>query len=303
MISVGNLVVGGSGKTPVVAMLGDLLLRAGYAPAVISRGYKRRATKPDIVVVSDRRSVTAGVEASGDEPQLLARRLAGAAVVVGANRYDAGVVARDRLGADVLILDDGFQHLALARTVDLLLLSAADLNESVLPAGRLREPLEAARWADALLVPRGEADPFELARRVGVDGAFEVRMTHEPLRHVTPFGAPVSRPPQRVVAVAGIARPERFVTTLRELGFLVERQITFRDHHWFSPADVQRMHEAVRETRAEAIVTTEKDAVRLETVHETAVPLLFLPVNVRVEPADIFASWLLGRIGPPRVRA
>ena len=109
--------------------------------------------------------------------------------------------------------------------------------------------------------------------------------------------------PAVLIAVAGIARPERFVTTLRELGFLVERQITFRDHHWFSPADVQRMQEAVRETRAEAIVTTEKDAVRLETVHETAVPLLFLPVNVRVEPADIFASWLLGRIGPPRVRA
>jgi len=229
--------------------------------------------------------------------------LPGVTVVVGVDRYDAGIVARDRLAADVLILDDGFQHLAVARTVDLLLLSAADLTESLLPAGRLREPLDAARWADALLVPRGEADPFELARRVGVEGAFEVRMTPEPLRHVTPFGAPVSPTPRRVVAVAGIARPERFVDTLRELGFVVARQITFRDHHWFSAADLQRMHEAVRETGAEAIVTTEKDAVRLDPVNHPAVPLLFLPVNVRVEPADIFASWLLGRIGPPKVRA
>jgi tetraacyldisaccharide 4'-kinase len=303
VVSVGNLVVGGSGKTPVVVMLGDLLLRAGYAPAVISRGYKRRATKPAVTVVSNRESVIAGVDASGDEPQLLARRLPGVTVVVGVDRYDAGVVARDQLGADVLILDDGFQHLALARTVDLLLLSAADLSESMLPAGRLREPLDAARRADALLVPKGEADPFELARRVGVDGAFEVRMTHEPLRHVRPFGAPVLRPPQRVVAVAGIARPERFVDTLRQLEFVVARQLTFRDHHWFSSADLQRMHDAVRDTGAEAIVTTEKDAVRLEAVNQTGVPVLFLPVNVRVEPADIFASWLLGRIGPPKVRA
>ena len=301
VISVGNLVVGGSGKTPVVAMLGDLLLRAGYAPAVVSRGYKRRVTRSDVVIVSDGRAVVAGVDASGDEPQLLARRLPGVAVVVGANRYDAGVVARDRLGANVVILDDGFQHLSLARTVDLLLLSAADLTEALLPAGRLREPLDAARRADALLVPRGEADPFELARRVGVEGAFEVKMTLEPLRQVTPFGAPVSQPPRRVVTLAGIARPGRFVDAVRALGFLVERQMTFRDHHWFSSTDLQRVQQAARDTGAEAIVTTEKDAVRLEAAGRTAVPLLFLPVNVRVEPADIFESWLLQRIGPPKV--
>jgi tetraacyldisaccharide 4'-kinase len=103
-----------------------------------------------------------------------------------------------------------------------------------------------------------------------------------------------------VVALAGIARPERFMDAVRSLGYVVERQVTFRDHHWFSPSDLERVQQAARDTGAEAIVTTEKDAVRLVGVGQTTVPLLFLPVNVRVEPADIFESWLLRRIGPPK---
>jgi len=135
VVSVGNLVVGGSGKTPVVAMLAELLREHGYAPAVISRGYKRRDVTQDVAIVSDGVSVLAAVDVSGDEPQLLARRLTGVPVVVGADRYEAGLVARDRLGARVLILDDGFQHLRLARTVDLLLLADADLREQIIQNG------------------------------------------------------------------------------------------------------------------------------------------------------------------------
>ena len=301
VVSVGNLVVGGSGKTPVVAMLAALLQDAGFTPAVLSRGYKRRQQSSDVVVVSDGRSVLVDVHASGDEPQLLARRLRGVPVVVGANRYDAGVVARDRLGADVLILDDGFQHLRLARTVDLLLLSEDDLAEQVLPVGRLRESLDAARHADAVLVPEGTREPAQLARRLGVDQAFAVHAIYRPLRRAVPYGEDMSQPPRRVVVLAGIARPQRFVDAVRQLGYSVEQQILFHDHHWFTAADLQRVRQAARDAGADAVVTTEKDAVRLGREADGDVPIVFLPMDVQLDPADAFRTWLLARLRSARV--
>lgn len=300
VVSVGNLVVGGSGKTPVVAMLATLLRDAGCAPAVLSRGYKRRQRTGEVVIVSDGRSVLADVDASGDEPQLLARRLDGVPVVVGANRYDAGVVARDRLGARVLILDDGFQHLRLARTVDLLLLSENDLVEQVLPGGRLRESVEAARHADAVLLPAETRDPVELARRVGVDRAFVVHPSYRPLARLIPYGEAASPPPRRVVVLAAIARPQRFVDTVRRLGYSVEQQILFHDHHWFTTADLERVRQAAHDAGADAVVTTEKDAVRLGHAAGGDVPILFLPMDVRVDPAETFRTWLIERIASGR---
>jgi tetraacyldisaccharide 4'-kinase len=303
VISVGNLVVGGSGKTPVVATLARLLHDAGYRPAVISRGYKRRHATEGAAIVSDGVSVLATVDVSGDEPQLLARRLGGVPIVVGANRYDAGVVARDWLGANVLILDDGFQHLPVARTVDLLLLSDADVSEQVLPAGRLREPLAAARGADALLVPGDAAESAHLARRIGVEPAFGVSVDYQPLRLVTPFGAAIAQPPHRVLVLAAIARPERFVDAVRELGYSVAQAITFRDHHWFTASEMHRVRQQARDAGADAILTTEKDAVRLAPdAGPGDVPLMYLPIDARIEPADAFSRWLFDRIGPPQVR-
>lgn len=294
VVSVGNLVVGGSGKTPIVAMLAALLRDAGYAPAILSRGYKRRGHAP-LVIVSDGHRVVAGVEASGDEPQLLARRVSGVCVVVSADRYAAGSVARQQLGATLMILDDGFQHLQVARTVNLLLLSPDHLHERVLPAGRLREPLDAARRADALLVST-DAEPTSVARQVGIERAFRVTTSYRPLRLVTPFGATVAQPPQRVVTLAAIARPDRFATAVRALGYRALQEFTFRDHHWFTPEDVRRVEAAARECGAEAIVTTEKDAVRLEHVVTGSFPFLFLPIDADVEPHDAFRSWLLGAL-------
>jgi len=300
VVSVGNLVVGGSGKTPVVAMLATLLQDAGLAPAVLSRGYKRRQQSSGVVIVSDGRSVLADVDASGDEPQLLARRLRGVPVVVATNRYDAGVVARDRFGADVLILDDGFQHVRLARTVDLLLLSEDDLGERVLPIGRLRESLDAARHAHAVLVPAGTPEPTRLANRVGVDRAFVVHPIYRPLRRLVPFGETVGEEPRRVVVLAAIARPQRFVDAVRQRGYSVEQQFIFPDHHWFTAADRQRVAQAAREAGAEAILTTEKDAVRLDPGTTDDVPIMFLPMDVQVDPADAFRAWLLARLASAR---
>jgi tetraacyldisaccharide 4'-kinase len=307
VISVGNLTVGGSGKTPVVAAIAGLLLEAGYAPAILSRGYKRRGARDGVVVVSDRDRVLVDVETSGDEPQLLARRLPGVPVLVSADRALAGTLAVRRLGADVLLLDDGFQHLQVARDVDLLLMTAADLDDAVVPAGRLREPIEAARRADAVLVAADAGHAADVARRVRVADGFVVRTVFEPLRAVSPFGtrvpAALARHPLRVMAVAAIARPERFFTALRAQGYDVVHQRVFRDHHWFSAADVAGIDRAARGARADAIVTTEKDAVRLAPRGQQAVtedlPWAFLPMRVEIEPGDAFRDWLLSRLRAP----
>jgi len=137
-ISVGNLVIGGSGKTPVVAAIARLLLQLGERPAILSRGYARRDRSDGVVVVSDGTAIVADVAASGDEPQMLARALPAIPVVVSADRYLAGRLAETRFGATVMMLDDAFQHVQLERTVDLLVVAREDLDERVLPSGRLQ---------------------------------------------------------------------------------------------------------------------------------------------------------------------
>jgi tetraacyldisaccharide 4'-kinase len=309
VVSVGNLVVGGSGKTPVVASIAELLRDAGYTPAILSRGYKRRSAGEGVVVVSDGTRVLADVSASGDEPQMLARQLSGVPVLVSADRFLSGTLARRRFNASVLILDDGYQHLQVARTVDLLLLRAADLEDAVVPSGRLREPIEAARRADAILVPDEDGDPVRVARRVGVADAFTVRTRFEALQAIgnAPAAGRLDGRPLRVVAVAAIARPERFFHALRALGYEVSREIVFRDHHWFSQADIARIERAATDTGADTIVTTAKDAVRLEAQPLRSTRYAYLPMRASVagpgvsravpsEPEDAFREWLLARV-------
>jgi tetraacyldisaccharide 4'-kinase len=182
VISVGNIVAGGSGKTPVVAALAAVLTRMGHRPAILSRGYGRTNRPGDVVIVSDGTAPLVPVEESGDEPQMLARDLAGVPIVVCADRFRAGLAAIERFNPTTLILDDGFQHLQLARTIDLLVISSADLTEQLLPSGRLREPLSAARTADAVLV-FGDADTARrVAGEVGVRTSFFVTRHLQPLR-------------------------------------------------------------------------------------------------------------------------
>jgi tetraacyldisaccharide 4'-kinase len=296
VISVGNLAVGGTGKTPIVAALARTLLQANHRPAILSRGYARRVPADGVVVVSDGQAILAPVDRSGDEAQMLARMLPGVPVLVSADRYLAGTLAERQFGATVHLLDDGFQHLRLARTVDLLVVSDRDLDDAVLPSGRLREPIAAARGADALLVPGAAADAERIRLRLGATTAFHVVPQFFGLRQA-PGGSPVTaRGP--VVAVAAIARPERFFAAVRGAGYDIARTIVFADHHWFTPADLRRVSAAVRESGAALAVTTEKDAVRLEPLigsvsdHDWAV----LPMSVSIEPAAAFESWLAARL-------
>ncbi len=284
VISIGNLTVGGSGKTPLAAEVARMLLEAGERPAILSRGYARRIADEGVVIVSDGTRVLAGVERSGDEPQMLARKVPGAAVLVCASRYAAGRIAESRLGCTVHILDDGFQHFDLMRDIDLLVSPEPSEGRRTLPFGRLREPLDAAAAADALMV---EAD----ARRADGPGGDPRAGEVGPTPTFT-FSRRLADPaPARpVFAFAGIARPERFFNDLERAGWKVSGRRSFRDHHHYSAAEIREIRRAAAASGAEMIVTTEKDIARIADRPDiTAVAL-----EVTIEPA--FRAWLAERL-------
>ncbi len=300
VVSVGNLSVGGSGKTPLVAHLAALLARAGERPVILSRGYGRADPRPGVTVVADRSRILAEVAAAGDEPLMLARMLPGIPVVVGASRYRAGRAAEASLDPTVHLLDDGFQHLQLARDVDLVVITEQDLDDRVLPAGRLREPLASAAEADAAVLAADGTEAAErLAQAAGVETVFRLaRRLGAPRFLSNACGEPATSEP--VFAVAGIARPERFFGDLAAAGWTIAGRVAFPDHHPFTARDAARIARAARAAGARAVVTTEKDAVRLERVDLDGMPVAVVPLVVSVEPADRFADWLLARLSAAR---
>jgi tetraacyldisaccharide 4'-kinase len=303
VVSVGNLSLGGTGKTPVVAHLAALLRDAGERPAVLSRGYARTAPREGVVVVRDAVRLRADLPSSGDEPLMLARALDGVAVVVAEDRHLAGVLAEARLGATVHVLDDGFQHVGLARDVDLVLVDPADVRQGeVVPAGRLREPVDAARHADAWLVPEGRAAELSAdAARFGLEHVFEVRRRLGVPRMVEPWNTPPRVPRSRpVAALAGIATPQRFFEDLEADGWQLVARLAFRDHHPFTARDVERVALAVRGAGAELLLTTEKDVMRLLPLRPLPVPVAWVPLSVEIFPVEAFRSWLAARLEAAR---
>jgi tetraacyldisaccharide 4'-kinase len=294
---------GGRGKTPVVAHIARLLVDAGERPAILSRGYARAINDDGVVVVSDGMHLLADLDRAGDEPLMLAREVRGACVLVGEQRALCGALAERVLGATVHVLDDGFQHLQLARDVDLVLVNAADLRDRAVPFGRLREPVEALRFADAIVFDDGFTTKNTKGTKIHIEKPsssscaswFELRRA---------FGEPVpldpdhpwSAPDRRVVAVAGIATPDRFADALRANGWTVADRIDFPDHHRFSPADVDRIAAVCRRTGAPMLTTT-KDATRLLPLRPLPCPAAALPLSVSIEPAAEFQRWLFERIG------
>lgn len=217
VISVGNLSVGGSGKTPFVLLLGELLKLRGTNFDVLSRGYGRR-TKGVALVDPGGAAVS-----FGDEPLLIARKL-GIPVILGEDRYDAGIFAEKMFGPQLHFLDDGFQHRELARDFDIVLITPDDTRDRLLPAGRLREPLRSLARADAVVLTSGAAaDALPLHDQL----VWRVR------RGILPKDIP-SRP----VAFCGIARPQSFFLQLRTAGIEPAAQAVYRDHHAYTEHDV-----------------------------------------------------------------
>ncbi len=296
VVSVGNLRVGGSGKTPVAAYVARLLADAGHRPAILSRGYGRRRMSPSVTIVSDGITVRAGLDEAGDEPLMLARALPDVAVIVGASRYACGVEA-ERLGATVHVLDDGFQHMELERTVDLLLVDEQDLADQPLPGGRLREPLSQAVWADAVLVTAGyDTAARRVADTLGVHTAFRVFRVVGAPRVVADRESVVVPSDARVFGLAGIARPERFFADLSGAGWRVVGTLAFRDHHRYTARDVARIADAARTSAAAIVLTTEKDAVRLAARDLGGLPCAYVPLVITIEPESSFRTWLLDRL-------
>jgi tetraacyldisaccharide 4'-kinase len=295
VISIGNLRVGGSGKTPATACIARLLLARGERPVILSRGYARQRSTAGVTVVSDRSRVLTDVAHAGDEPFLLARTLPGVPVLVCANRYQAGLEAESRFAASVHLLDDGFQHVKLARDIDLLLVDSDDLTDRVLPAGRLREPLSNASIAHAVITPGTNRElARSIATRLGVADAFTMTRGLGAAVSLSDTGMPGSDGP--VFAVAGIARPERFFDDLRAAGFSVCGTQRFPDHHPFTPLDIDRIVDKARTAGAAGVVTTEKDAVRLPPMSGVSLPFAAVPLLASIEPTEEFGTWLAERL-------
>jgi tetraacyldisaccharide 4'-kinase len=293
VISIGNLAVGGSGKTPFTRWLASRLVAAGQHPSILSRGYRRQVSADEVVIVSDGARVLVDLARAGDEPLMLAETVPGARVLVCADRYRAGQLAESSLGCTVHLLDDGFQHLRLERDVNLLLLDARDVADRVMPAGRLREPLDAARSADALLWT-GDADAREVADRLGIAVSFDLRRDAGAI-----VAAGAGRAPVRgsgVLALAGIARPHRFFDELAAAGLDVRARIAFRDHHPYTAEDVRRIHRALGTSGAEVVVTTEKDLVRLRPLGELPFDVAWRRLDVQPRDPDAFFRWMEARL-------
>jgi tetraacyldisaccharide 4'-kinase len=292
VVSVGNLTVGGTGKTPTVLWLVERLLARGRRVAVVSRGYGKRA--PGVVVVADGTRVLASADDGGDEAVLVATR-AGVPVVTGERRAAAAALACARFGVDTVVLDDGFQHRALARDADLVLLPAGGLRGGLLPAGPLREPASALARATAVLAIADDAESRPaVAAPPGVPCFVgRVRAT----AGVTATGGTLTAhdlatlPRSRVVAVAGIARPDRFWRMLARLGIDVDERLAFADHQRYGSAEVAAVRSAAAGGRA--VVTTEKDLVKLGTLAAT-LPLHAVRIGVEVEDGERLVARLAG---------
>ncbi len=298
VVSVGNLAVGGRNKTPVVATLARLLHSWGERPAVLSRGYRRRKPTRDVVVVRDADHMRASLEESGDEPFMLARELPGCCVLVHPQRYVAGAFAEAHLDCTVHILDDGFQHVQLARDVNLVLVTLDDVrNGEVLPAGRLREPVTALEHADAVLAVDASAAQMYLA--MGRDDelpVFEVRRHHGVPRPISGVADFSRLPDMPVLLLTAIASPERVAVDLRESGWQITDHVRFRDHHLFSADDIAAVVHRATSSGAQAVVTTAKDAVKLERWLPMELPVAVIPLEVSIEPSDAFPAWLRDRL-------
>jgi tetraacyldisaccharide 4'-kinase len=267
VISIGNLTLGGTGKTPMTIWVAQKLLENGCQPAILSRGYRAK-TRKSIEIVSDRSGILIEPEISGDEPAMMARRLRGVPVIVGKDRYEAGVLAVEKLGVDYLILDDGYQRLDVKRDLNILLIDHSHdfENDRIFPAGTLREPLKEAGRANLICFTRAMAENLDppvknysnapiiksqTVIKVLTDLEFKKTKNVNDIKGL------------RVCAFCGIAQPEKFKKLLELYGAQVVSFSSFPDHHCFESGDIKNIEEKARSCEAEIILTTEKDSVKL----------------------------------------
>lgn len=304
VISVGNLTMGGTGKTPIVSALAAFLQNQGYKPAIISRGYGGTAGNK-VNVVSDGKQIYLDAKQAGDEPRLLAETLPGIPVLTGIVRALPCRHAIHTLGCNILLLDDGFQHLAVQRDINLVLFSAETLagNSRVFPGGDLREPISALNRADAFLLTGTNAANQERAERFAalLQGRYpgkpvffssytpgDVRNEHE----LKAF--PLAALPTPLFAFCGIARPEAFRQTLTIGGVSLSGFIGFKDHQPYSPTLLQKIQKQALASGAKGIITTAKDMVKLKNFLFD-IPVFSLQMTSHLD--DDLKSFLIESLG------
>jgi tetraacyldisaccharide 4'-kinase len=299
VISVGNLTVGGTGKTPTVIFIANLLKERGYRPAVLSRGYGGRAGD-SVNIVSDGNRILLGWRDAGDEPILIAGAAPGVPVLTGGKRLLTGRAAVERFGADVLILDDAFQHRSLFRNLDIVLVDALRPvgNGFILPRGPLREMPEALRRAHLIIRTGADGDPADPLP--GFSGPPTFRGLRQPLGFVegrTGRVLPLAElKGRRVSAFAGIGRPETFRGSLTKLGVEIASFRAFPDHHPYTRTDIDALRQLARKSRAVWIVTTEKDAVRLADHPDFLRELALLRIGMDISPVEPFAELIFSGV-------
>jgi tetraacyldisaccharide 4'-kinase len=300
VISIGNLSLGGTGKTPHVLAIANWLKSRGIRPAVVSRGYRGRAGRGPLVV-SDGTSVLVSHRDAGDEPVMMAETLSDIPVVVGSDRYAGGRLAIERFGAQVIVLDDGFQHMALFRDIDLVLLPAVNFfgTQWVFPGGDLREPVSALSRATAILLTRAEALSFadqEIGRRelqAMVPGRPVFLSETRATRFLSMKGeveATDALAGEPLFAVCALAGPEFFFSILEELEMDLRGKVAFPDHYLYKRDVLSKLMAQAGKQGAKALVITHKDRVKIEPIWrelaakgEEPIPIRVLEIEARPE--------------------
>ena len=307
VISVGNLTLGGTGKTPMAQFIARFLRDEEQAVAILTRGYARKSS--GMRVINDTRvqsgsAPDASYREFGDEPVMLARSLPGVPIIVSKDRHEAGRWAEREMGTRVLVLDDGFQHLALARDLNILLIDATDPfgDFDMPPFGRLREPLYGLRRADAVIITRADhafdqAQTLRLIKQYCGDRVpvMYFYSTIVELRHLATgevYDAK-SFTGWNAALACGIANPQAFAEDIVQIGINIVSENFFPDHHPFTEPDLDQITRAAREAGADAIITTEKDAVRMEGLKHGDVPIYAARIEIGSDDEVRLKSLLL----------
>ena len=322
VICVGNITTGGTGKTPAVIALARLIQKCANPPvppftkggmggfdriAILTRGYKRKSTEP-ILAVNDGNEILCTPQDAGDEPYLIASSLKGVPVIVGKDRYCSGQYAIERFGANLFILDDGYQHIRLHRDLNILLIDATNPsgNGHLLPKGILREPLSALSRAHCMIISRAnEGDPAGVERLIRsynreapVFYAYYRPVDIADLRGLT-LGLSYIKG-KTLLLFSGIANPHSFRNSIVNLGGVIKGELIFPDHHWYTARDIEKVRNEAKRLSADAVITTEKDAVRLTDIHtltdiKNKLDILALQVEMEIDKG--FGEWLFERSG------
>ncbi|MDI6742467.1 MAG: tetraacyldisaccharide 4'-kinase [Smithella sp.] len=305
VISVGNITVGGTGKTPCVMMLARMLQQSGFRPAVISRGYGGESSDA-VNIVSDGEKILLDGEMAGDEPVLMAKSLLGIPVVTGAKRIVTGKVVIDKFGANVLICDDAMQHRQIFRDINLVLLDNSVLKnrQHLLPRGRLREPVSGIKRASAVLLTRTDEGAYineSMADILEAENIPVFKSVHRAVAIISADGR-VSQPmselkDKNICAFCGIANPGSFEKTLLAAGARILSFDIFPDHHHFKKPELEKLKAGFMRQNADYLLTTEKDVMRLQKQTEFFKTVSFVRIDLEMtDPDDKFKKFILQKL-------